>query len=98
MINATFIHAWRPGAAVVRLVGMQHDDLAGRAALRPAPVVEDLEPGLRHADRVRVVTMPGEGAAAEPGAEQLDAVDRPTRAEPVARDARTFKTLLTRPP
>ena len=34
----------------------------------------------RDPDRVGVVAMSGEGAAAEPGAEQLDAVDRATPA------------------
>jgi hypothetical protein len=55
---------------------MEHDDLTGRTALRPAAVVEHLHTGLGHADRIGVVTMSGEGAAAKPGAEQLDAVDR----------------------
>src|SRR6185369_7656878 len=83
----------RARPAVVRLVGMEHDDVARPAALGPAAVVEHLHPGLRHADGVGVVTMRGVGALGEEGPPELDAVDRAAALHPVAPLARTFKTL-----
>src|SRR6185295_353608 len=82
-----------PGASVVRLVGMEHDDLTRHAALDAPAIGEHLEPRLGDADRVGVVTMPGERAPVEPSPQQLDAARRPATAHPVPQAARTFKTL-----
>jgi hypothetical protein len=55
-------------AGDVRLVGVEHDDLARPAVLDAAPLVEGLDAGLGHADGVGVVPVPRESATAEPGA------------------------------
>jgi threonine/homoserine/homoserine lactone efflux protein len=81
-----------PGAAVVRFVGMEHDDLARHAALDPAAVVERLHARLGDPDGVGVVAMLVEGGPTEPGAQELDALPRLAGADPVAPLARTYKT------
>src|SRR3989442_6645061 len=62
------------------------------------PVVEDLDAGVGHTDRIRVVAMFLIGLASEPCAEELDATGWPRADEP-PRDralARSFKTLAGR--
>ena len=56
------------GAAIVALVGVQHEDLAWKAVARRAPIIEGLNAGRRDAHRVGVVPVRGERMAAEVGA------------------------------
>ena len=62
------------GAAVVRLVRVQHDDLARRADFGHAAIVEGLHADVGQADGIGVVAMLVEAMPGEPGLEQLHAV------------------------
>ena len=81
------------GAAVVHFIGVEHDDLAGQAAFDGAAIVEGLDAEVGDADGVAVVAMRGVAGAGELGAQQLDAVDERAVLQPVARRARSFKTV-----
>src|SRR2546427_6451444 len=87
------------GASVVDFVGIEHNDLAAGADPRRAPVVEDLNAAVGHADRVRVVAVPLVDLAGQRGAKQLDAFHRCRAGEPAGDRAlaRSFKTLAARP-
>src|SRR5437773_1445691 len=85
-------------ASVVDLVRIQHDHPPWSTRMDRAPVVEDLDAGGGHTDRIRVVAMFLIGLASEPCAEELDAIGWPRADEP-PRDralARSFKTLAGR--
>jgi hypothetical protein len=56
-------------APVVDFIRVQHDALSGGAHMRHAPVVEDLDAGVRHTDGVGVMAMLVVGPAGEPCAE-----------------------------
>src|SRR5262245_50027778 len=89
----------RAGAPVVHLVRIEHDDPPGCTDPRRAPVIEDLDPAVGDADRVRIVAMLLVDLAGQPGAEELDAFYRRRAGQP-ARDrarARSFKTFAARP-
>src|SRR5262249_31342885 len=81
-------------AAVVLLVRMQHRHLAGQTTLDAASVVEGLHAEIGDGNAVGVVAMPGKATAAESGLQQLNSVDRPAAAYPIA--ARSFKTRVRR--
>jgi threonine/homoserine/homoserine lactone efflux protein len=76
---------------------MQHDDIAGRADLGGAAVIERLHADVGPADGVGVVTMRVEAMPGEPGFEELHAVRERSAAQPVGRrrPARSFKTRPT---
>jgi len=76
----------------VQFVGVQHEDLSRQAALHRAPVLERLDPLLGDADRVDVVPVAAERAAAQASTEQLDPVHRSGGGHPLVRAARSFKT------
>src|SRR5262249_32867589 len=86
-------------ASVVDLVRIQRDHVSGSARMDRPPVVEDLDAGVGHTDRIRVVAMLLMGLAVEPRAEELDALGRPRAGEPLRRRvlARSFKTFAARP-
>src|SRR3989475_9736108 len=75
-------------ASVVDLVRIQHDHLPGSTRMDRAPVVEDLDAGVGHTDRIRVVAMFLIGRAGEPCAEELDAAGGPRADEPAGGPAR----------
>ena len=83
------------GAAVMQLVGMQHDDVAGQAPARGPSIAERLHTRERHADRIGVVAMEIESRAAEPRLDPLDAVRGRRLDDAVFRSGRaqTSKTL-----
>ena len=82
------------GAAVVDLVGMEHDDLPGEADALRAAIPEALHARECEADRVGVVTMARIGRAEEARLNPLDAVGVRRGDDAFARRAlaRTFKT------
>src|SRR3989475_6806041 len=85
-------------ASVVALVRIQHDHLPWSTRMDGTPVVEDLDAGVGHTDRIRVVAMLLIGLAGEPCAEELDAIGWPRADEPPSDRAlaRSFKTLAGR--
>ncbi len=85
-------------ASVVDLVRIQHDHSPGSARMGGAAVVENLDAGIGHTDRIRVVSMSLIGRASEPCAEELDATDRARAGDPASDRplARSFKTLTGR--
>src|SRR2546425_11392908 len=84
--------------SVVDLVQIRHDHLPWSARMDGAPVVEDLDAGVGHTDRIRVVAMFLIRLASEPRPEELDAIGRPRADEPLRNRAlaRSFKTLAGR--
>jgi len=84
----------RAGAPVVRLIGVQHHDLAGQGDPGRAPIVEGLHADVGEADGIGVVAMGVVAKPGEPGLERLHAVRELPAAEPVGppRSARSFKT------
>jgi hypothetical protein len=58
----------------VRLVRVQHDDLAGRADLGDAAIVEGLHADIGQADGIGVVAMLVEAMPGEPGLQHLHPV------------------------
>src|SRR3989475_8917035 len=82
-------------ASVMDLVRIQHDHLPWSTRMDRAPVVEDLDAGVGHTDRIRVVALFLIGLASEPCAQELDASRWPRAGGP-PRDralARSVKTL-----
>lgn len=53
------------GGPVMQLVGMQHDDIAGKARAQGAAIVEGLHARKRHADAVGVVPVRSKAVAGE---------------------------------
>src|SRR5262249_15172851 len=88
--------AWPLCPAVVQFVGMQHEHLPREAALNRTPVVERLDPLLGDADRIDIVPVAAERAAAEASAKQFDALHRTPGSHPLIWVARTFKTSAVR--
>jgi hypothetical protein len=76
----------------MRFIRMQHEDLSREAALNLAPVAESLDALLSDADRVDIVPVAAERAAAQTSAEQFHPIRRPCGVYPLVCVARTFKT------
>ena len=72
---------------------MEHRHLPAQAVFDLAAIVEGLYADVSYTDAIGVVAMPRVGVAAEPGAHELDALERTTTTHPVARVAQTFKTF-----
>ena len=81
-------------AAVVNLVGVQHDDLARPADALGAAIPEALHAGQRQADRIGVVAVARVGVAEEARLDALESVGgrRGDDAFAARAFAQTFKT------
>ncbi len=78
----------------MRLVRVQHDDLAGPADLGRPAIVEGLVADIGQADGIGVVAMRVVAMSGKPGLEYLHAGRQLPGAHPVGRSgrARSFKT------
>lgn len=80
------------GMAVVRLVGMQHHDLAAAAGPKGAAIVEGLSAPKGQADAIGLVAMGVVGMAAETRRQALNTRAWFVEADEVVHHAQTFKT------
>jgi threonine/homoserine/homoserine lactone efflux protein len=83
------------GMAVMRLVRMQHEDLAGNAALVGTAIPKRLHAGKRGPNGVGVVAMRVKGIPCEKGLDALQPAAAGADAEPIGGPgrARSFKTF-----
>ena len=80
--------------AIMRLVGMDHHDLAAPAGAQAPAIVEGLRAPQGQPDRIGFVAVQVVGMAAEPRTEALQAGIRLLEADLVGRaHAQTFKTV-----
>ena len=93
--NAVAESALGACTTIMLLVGVQDGYLTRQAALDSTSVIKGLHAEVGDSDAIGVVPMRREASAAEACLQQLDAVDRPATAHPIA--ARSFKTFVRRP-